>query len=246
MSATALTSTRELIPKLRVAKFHAALIGAATVYAKTRRREAVRCFFRQGDLSSGCGVYCVATALSILGIAKASAMEESANRKSGVAREVFKALEHSYFDGISGSELYDALVPLDLPLKLTLRDAEASSDGAAQRKVVRLALTALHEGSLVMIAYRNERPFHQHWVLAVGCGGLQQGSRLKYDTIYVLDPGDETIPLSVYNAVLRRDDTDSAREHWLMQARNGAVSKVTLISAIRFDIVLSVRPACTY
>ena len=224
-------------PRVRIAKFHAVLIGDTSVYAKTSRKESVRCFFRQGDLSSGCGLYCVATALSILGVAKASAMEEAANRKYGIARDVFKALEHSYFDGISGTELYDALEALDLPLQLTLRDAEEPSDIAARRKVVRLTLTALHEGSLVMIAYRNERPFHQHWMLAVGVGGLQHGTRLTQDTIYVLDPGDETIPLAVYNAVLRRDDSELRREQWLVQARNGSVSRATLISAIRFDAI---------
>ena len=116
------------LSKVRIAKFHAALIGDTTVYAETRRKEAVRCFFRQGDLSSGCGIYCVATALAVLGVVKANAMESAANRKHGLVREVFRALQHTYFDGVTASELYDALEAIPLPLKLTLRDAESTAD----------------------------------------------------------------------------------------------------------------------
>ena len=222
---------------VRIAKFHAALIGDTAVYAKTKRQEAVRCFFRQGDLSTGgCAIYAASTILSALSVVRANAMAVAANRKHGVARDVFRALQHSYFDcGITGPEVYDALVTLDLPVKLTLRDAEDPSDTSGRRKVEKLALTALDEGSLVMIAFRCQRPYFLHWIVAVGTGFLQQGSRSICDTIYALDPGDETIPLAVYNTVLRRN-AESRQERWLMQARDGSVRKVTLISAIRFDV----------
>ena len=229
------TSQRTSSSKVRIAKFHAALIGDTTVYAETRRKEAVRCFFRQGDLSSGCGLYCVATALAVLGVVKASAMQSAANRKYGVVRDVFRALQHTYFDGVTGSELYDALEAIPLPLKLTLRDAESTADIAGRRKVEKLALTGLSEGSLVMIAFQSERPDHWHWVLGVGCGGIQNGRQTIYDTIYVLDPGDETIPLAVYNAVLQRPTSKSHGSEWIMHCRDGSIFKSTLVSAIRFD-----------
>ena len=224
------------LSKVRIAKFHAALIGDTTVYAETRRKEAVRCFFRQGDLSSGCGIYCVATALAVLGVVKANAMESAANRKHGLVREVFRALQHTYFDGVTASELYDALEAIPLPLKLTLRDAESNADIAGRRKVEKLALTGLSTGCLVMIAYQCERPDRWHWVLGVGCGGIQHGRRTLLDTIYVLDPGDETIPLAVYNAVLQRPTSKSHGSEWIMHCRDGSIFKSTLVSAIRFEV----------
>ena len=119
-----------------------------------------------------------------------------------------------------------------------MRDAESSADTTGLRKVEKLALTALNEGSLVMIAYQSAAQAG-HWVLGVGCGGMEHRHRTDLDTIYVLDTGDEApTGLTVYNALLQRQISKShGRKEWIMRYRDGSAIKATLISAIRFDAV---------
>ena len=224
-------------PTARVARFHPALVGGTTVRAKTvQRTDPVAVFFGQGDLDGACGVCCLSMVLSILGVAKASGLEAMPHRKFGIPSDVWKAFQHTFFAGINAPELRDAVATLALPLRLTMRHAADRSDVAAHEAVADFALNSVARGSLLMLAYRSLRDRHQHWMLATGCGGLEFGRRVTYDTLYVLDPSNGTLALAVYNSMLTRTKcTGTAHPAWNLECGAGYVVPVTLTSAIRFD-----------
>lgn len=233
------TVSRKSAPKptARVARFHPALVGGTTVRAKTdQRAEPVAVHFRQGDVDSACGLCCVSMALAALGLVKASALESMSRRKFGVASAVWRAFQPTYFTGINAPELCDAVRSLALLLRLTMRHAANRNDVGAHRAVSEFALSSLSSGALVMLAYRSLANGHQHWLLATGCGGLEVGRRVANDTIYVLDPSNDTLPLAVFNSVLTRTERKgTAHPTWNLECGAGYVVPVTLISAIRFD-----------
>ena len=224
-------------PTARVVRFHAALIGGTTVFAQTSRKAPVAVHFAQGDLDGACGIACMCMMLAILGLVKASALEAMAHRKFGIAADVWKALEHTFFAGVNAPELCDAVRSLALPLRLTMRHVAERDDISGHCAVAEFAVSSIRSGALVMIAHRNIRNRSQHWMLAVGLGGFEYGRRVDYDTIYVLDPSTDTVPLAVYNSILSRAQRKgTAHPVWNLECGAGYVVTVTLISAIRFDL----------
>ena len=230
-------SQREPKPTARVARFNPSLVAGTTVRAITGRNEPVAVHFRQGDLDGACGVSCVSMVLAILGLVKASALEAMAHRKHGIASDVWRAFQHSFFAGINAPELCEAVRSLALRLRLTMRHAADRTDVQAHRVVSEFAIASLRRGSLVMLAYRSLRNRrHQHWMLATGIGGFEYGRSVVYDTIYVLDPGADAIPLAVYNATLQLvQRSDAKHPAWNVECAAGYLVPVTLVSAVRFD-----------
>jgi hypothetical protein len=226
-------------PTARIARFHPALVGGTSVCAKTdQRADPISVHFRQGDVDSSCGLCCVNIALATLGVIKASALESQTRRRFGLASKVWRAFQPTFFTGINAPELYDALRSLALPLRLTMRHAANRKDISSHRAVSEFALSSLRGGALVMLAYRSLANGHQHWILATGCGGFEVGRRVSYETIYVLDPSNDTLALAVYNSVLTRTERKgTAHPAWNLECGAGYVVPVTLISAIRFDRV---------
>ena len=224
-------------PTARVAHFHPALVGGYTVQAITARKQLVAVHFRQGDLDGACGVSCVSMVLAILGLVKASALEAMPHRKFGTASDVWRAFNHTFFAGINAPELCEAVRSLALPLRLTMRHTDDRKNVDAHNAVAHFALTSLKAGALVMLAYRCLRDRHQHWLLATGVGGLEFGRRVVHDTIYVLDPSSDPLPLAVYNSTLRRvERKGTAHPAWNLECGGGYFVPVTLVSAIRFDL----------
>lgn len=235
------TVSRKSAPKptARIARFHPALVGGTTVRAKTdQRADSVAMHFSQGDLDGSCGLCCVSMALAALGLVRASALESMSRRKFGAASAVWRAFQPTYFTGINAPELLEAVRSLELPLRLTMRHAANRKDVGAHRAVAEFTISSLRSGALVMLAYRSLSNGHQHWMLATGCGGLEVGRRVAYDTIYVLDPSNDALALAVYNSVLTRTERKgTAHPAWHLECGAGYVVPVTLISAIRFDRV---------
>ena len=225
-------------PTARVARFHAALVGGTTVRAIGDRQEPVAIHYRQGSFDGSCAACCVAIVLSSGSLVKASALDAMARRTFGVAAAVWKALQHTFFTGVNAPELCDAVRSLSLPIRLTMRHVVDRNDVAGHRAVADFAMASLRRGALVMIAYRSLRDQHQHWMVGTGIGGLEFGRRVDYDTIFVLDPSTDALSLAVYNSVLSRvQRKGTAHPAWNLECGAGYVVPVTLISAIRFDLV---------
>ena len=87
-----------------------------------------------------------------------------------------------------------------------------------------------------MIAYRCLRDRHQHWLLAVGVGGLETRRSVDWDTIFVLDSRIDLVKLATYNSTLTRvQRNDTPHPAWNLECSAGYVIPVTLLSAVRFD-----------
>jgi hypothetical protein len=234
-------SRASYVQQFRWSRVHPALHAGQVLCATTSQREApVRVFFRQqDDLSGSCGILCVGTALSILGVVKASAFENAPRRKHGLVADIWKKLGDTYFTGITVTDLYERLGSLDLPITLA---CEIGKPADVNTAVIRW----LSSGSLAITAYENVRNHYKHHVLAVGVGGTQHGKTQAVDSIYTIDSGAPEPMLNPYNGVMQRgaalpyqrDTKHRLKAHqWQYQtALCDGVETVQLIGAIRIRI----------
>ncbi len=229
------------VQQFRWSRVHPALVPGQAMYAATSQRaEAVRCFFRrQDDLSGSCGILCVGTALSILGVVKASAFENAPRRRHGHVAEIWRVLGDTYFTGITVSDLHQRFSTLDLPITLACEIGKPADVNVA---VIRW----LSSGGLAIIAYENVRNHYKHHVLAVGVGGTQHGKTQSVDSILTIDSGAPEPMLAAYNGLMQRgaalpyqrDAKHRLKAHqWQYQtAHCDGVEVIQLIGAIRIRI----------
>jgi hypothetical protein len=228
------------VQQFRWSRVHPALQAEQGLYANTSHRAApVRVFFRrQDDLSGSCGILAVGTALSILGVVKASAFENAPRRRHGYVAEIWRALGDTYFTGIAVADLHQRLSALDLPITLACEIGRPADVNSA---VIRW----LSSGGLAITAYENVRSHYKHHVLTVGIGGIQQGKTQTVDSIYTIDSGAPEPMLAAYNGVMQRgarlpyqcDAKHRLKAHqWQYQtAHCNGVEIVELIGAIRVE-----------
>ncbi|TAF98710.1 MAG: hypothetical protein EAZ43_17055 [Betaproteobacteria bacterium] len=224
----------------RWSRVHPALQAGQALYATTaQRKAAVRVYFRrQDDLAASCGILAVGTALSILGVIKASAFENAPRRRHGLVAEIWRTLGDTYFTGITVTDLYERLGSLDLPIKLASALGKPAEVNAA-------VIGWLSAGGLAIIAYENTRNHYKHYVLGIGLGGVQTGRVQTVDSILTVDSGAPEPMLSVHNGVMQRgtalpyqrDAKHRLKAHqWQYQtAHCDGVEIVDLIGAIRIE-----------
>lgn len=218
----------------RTVRYHPALNAGHTLSVSGSRQEPVDVFLRQSDLDSACAHHCVATALIIVGLIKRSAVLNQAKRKSGIAAQLYKTLADKWFDGLHAKPLLEALQSMNLPLVLHMRDNFKGVDA--------FAVDALLKGQLVLMAYESERNRHRHWVLGVGVSGLQSGKSLPVDTLLVLCPSSDPVPLASHNARLWRDQATTFGKRctstsWQFESMPYFSEPVLLMSAISLNLV---------
>ncbi|TAG46822.1 MAG: hypothetical protein EAZ30_11525 [Betaproteobacteria bacterium] len=233
-----LTSTAQ---QFRWSRIHGALHLGQVLCATTSQRDApVRVFFKkQDDLSGSCGILAVGTALSILGVVKASAFENAPRRKHGSVSEIWSTLGDTYFSGIAVTDLYERLGSLELPIKLACALGKPAEVNAA-------VIHWLSAGGISIIAYENTRNHYKHYVLGIGLGGVQHGKVQTVDSILTIDSGAPEPMLSAYNGVMQRgaalpyqcDAKHRLKAHqWQYQtAHCDGVETVQLIGAIHIRI----------
>jgi hypothetical protein len=215
-------------------------VGQVLCAATTQREAPVRMFFRrQDDLSGSCGILAVGTALSILGVIKASAFENAPRRRHGLVSEIWTSIGDTYFTGITVADLYERLCVLDqLPIRLACALGKPADVNAA---VIRW----LNEGGLAVFAYENSRNHFKHFVVGVGISGVQTGRVQTVDSILTVDSGAPEPMLSAHNGVMQRgtalpyqrDAKHRLKAHqWQYQtAHCDGVEIVELIGAIRIE-----------
>lgn len=190
-------------------------------------------FMRQSDMDSACGPHCVAMALITLGLVKRSAVLNQANRKHGLAAQLYRTLADSWFEGLYAQPLFDAIESLKLPLVARLRDNFKGVDA--------FAVDALRNGNLVLLVLDGLRnPHHRHWVLAVGVSGFQTGQSLSVDTVLALCPSSDPVPLASHNARLHREQAtkftkSGASASWQFDSMPYSSEPVRLTSAISLE-----------
>ena len=219
----------------RTVRYHAALDAGHTLSVSGTRQEPVDVFMRQSDMDGACAHHCVSIALIILGLVKRSAVLNQAKRKSGIAAQLYRAMGDSWFEGINAKPVLDALHQMELPVILRLRDNYEGVDA--------FAVEALQRGLLTLLAYESERNRHRHWVLGVGVSGIETGESFAVDTLLVLCPSSDPVPLASHNGRLHRDQaiTDTkgnTASSWQFESMPYSSEPVRLMSAISMELVL--------
>ena len=223
-------TARTIATGCRVQRYHPSLILGDTLMASTHRKEAVEVHMRQSAADSACALHCVAMALIILDLVKRTAVVAMTHRKYGVAADLYELLGHTWLQGVFAAEVVEALEAMELPLRVRWADGfDADTDA--------FAIESLKRGQLTMMAYESiGSDRHRHFVLGVGCGGVMHGRDLEVDSLLVLDPSIDALPLSCCNAILTMDQTDplSKRRKSIQwsSASWGACEPVRLMSAI--------------
>ena len=221
-------------PLYRTVRYHPALNAGHTLSVRDFREKSVDVFLRQSELDSACAHHCLSMAFLILGLAKRNAMVNQATRKSGVAATLYQALADGWFKGFHALPLYQAIERMRLPLLLEMRDDFEGVDA--------FAVNALLKGQLVMLAYQSERNGHRHWVLGVGVSGLQSGKSFPVDTILVLCPSSDPVPLASHNARLWQEEATTFSKgctstSWQFESMPYASEPVLLMAAISLNYV---------
>lgn len=218
----------------RTVRYHPALNAGHTLTVSGTRQEPVDVFLRQSDIDSACAHHCVAMALIILGLVKRSAVINQANRKSGIAAQLHQTLADGWFEGFHAKQLFEAIESMKLPLVARLSDDFKGVDASAVKTLL--------NGKLVLLAYESERNRHRHWVLGVGVSGFQAGKSVAVDTLLVLCPSSDPVPLAGYNARLYREQAtklskSSASVSWQFESMPYSCEPVRLAAAISLDLV---------
>lgn len=223
-------------------RVHAALQTGHALTVQQQRQEPVRCFMQQSMLDGACGTHVLAMILVIFDLAKASAMHDMSQRKYGVAAEVWKAFEPTYFAGVHAKDWVELVNRLALPLKLTAKYG-------AKEQVDQHALDWLMRGELVALAFSSV--LHQrtkHWALAVGVEGAVVGQRRQATRILLVDPSAGEPVFRAFNArlslpmsgsgsrrakSLQQDKPMNKVVFWLYESESWNPELVRLLAAVR-------------
>lgn len=229
----------------RFQRTHPALIAGPELTAIGKRAENVPVFYGQSPLDSACAHHMLASIFSILGVIKPSAIVSMNRRKFGYSSIFFKQMLPFWHTGIDPEELVACVNSMGLPIKLTAKFKTAPD-------LDQFAINNLMQGELVAISIdsiftRSTR----HWTLGVSAGGIQRGSTLDTDTLYLLDASASPPVFSEYNAFLklvpparkRRSGVGESRPtkraplNWSYCAPDWTPETVMITSAIRFRLV---------
>jgi hypothetical protein len=182
----------------RFQRYHPALQPGHYLTVKNKRQEKIRVCYVQSDLDGACGLHVLAKTLSILDLAKGSALEHMSHRKYGVPAEVWSVFKDTYFNGVEPRDYVALIKQLTVPLSVTARYK-------GDRDLDTFAITNLMRGELVALCFKSiAHSRTRHWALGVGAAGAQCGQTAVPDTLLLLDPSCRTEPsFGVSNARLR-------------------------------------------
>jgi hypothetical protein len=236
VSARANAGSKRQAVAYRFSRVHHALQVGSCLTVKLRRAEPVSVFLRQSDLDSACGLHTMAMMLTILGLAKGTALAQMSHRKFGIPADVWKTFQHTYFKGVDPLEMVELVQSLNLPLHVSVREER---DGDVDKFAMRCAM----RGELVALAFasiKNQRT--RHWALCIGCGGSMIGRTATTDTLLLLDPSAGEPSYRVWNARLRVPATYKRRANatkaiaWQYESADWPSEPARLLAAVRFRL----------
>jgi hypothetical protein len=180
---------------------------------------------QQSDLDSACGPHCVITALCHLGILSGIDLQTMTDGKSrGRHQRFWRLVRHYYFSGTTSGSLRRMLEPLSSEVVVT-------TTRAVGMQAVEFALAQLNAERLVLLRIANWRAGFDHWVLAVGVEGREQGGKFNAEHLLILDPSRPAIPLAAWNGLLAVDKARGKRTHQVTD-QYGDNYQVALIAAL--------------
>jgi hypothetical protein len=216
----------------RVLVHHHALRAGEELCVRYRKRDLDPIHLRQSDLDGACGIHSVYSALVLLGLCSASEVLRPKHRRTGLVALVHDLLGDGWHDGTSPEETVDALEQLPL---------EVDWATGVNRGVDRFVVERLLAGAVAMVVQQPIIGGVSHWVLAVGCSGVERNGAIKVDTVYCLDPSSAMPPFALANATLRatKPVQDWSRRRtsvkWWNESYGGRSGTVVLEDAVALE-----------
>ncbi len=178
----------------RIVTHHSSLRIGEVLTAKHAGRSADAVHLRQSDIDSACGHHAIYSALVMLDVCSMSAVLTWKHRKSGPAALIYRLLGDQWHAGITPEDLVDALE--QLPLKVHWACG-------VNRGVDRFVVEQLTAGTVVLLVQQPVVGGVPHWVLAVGCSGMEREGKLNVDTVFCLDASSSLPAFALGNSTLR-------------------------------------------
>lgn len=197
-------------------RWHPAL--KATVHGPAVRN--VPLHLQQSDLDGACGPHCALMALMLFGVVARHDLDGLPRARKRRLSSMWKQTQRRYFVGAYAGHLQSALEPY-------ARDVHCS----VRRKDCLTHVLGVLDDAGVGIVQIGNADFN-HWVLAVGIGGMDGSHGVKPAHLLILDPSHAPIPMTPWNALLSiRAD---GQERHAYDTPNGRVR-------VRVDAVVALR-----
>lgn len=197
-------------------RWHPAL--KATINGPTVRNMPLH--LQQSDLDGACGPHCALMALMLFGVLARHDLDGLPRARKRRLSSLWKHTQRRYFIGAYTSHLQSVLAPFARDVRCSVR----------RKDCVTHVLTVINDAGVGIIQIGNED--FQHWVLAVGFGGMDGERGVKPALLLILDPSHPPIPMTPWNAVLSVR-TDGQERH-TYDTPGGRVR-------VRVDSVLALR-----
>ncbi len=201
--------TYRLHPAIR-SSIHGPVVGAVPVH------------LQQSDIDGACGPHCAFMALLVFGEIERHDLRLLPTSRRKRQKALWHTAERHYFRGIHAKHLRKAFTPYK-----AIRVSVEDEDG------LKHALQALAQEGLAIVNIAN--PELNHWVLAVGAGGMEEAGRFKPLWLLVLDPGHGAVPLTAWNALLSTRRSRSQRHAYDTPDGRDHVAIKTVLAVRRID-----------
>lgn len=145
---------------------------------------------QQGELDGACGPHCMLMALMILGVLKRTELGSLPKARSRSLSRLWWMAERNYFAGTTAAELQCMLTPYEKSIETRV----------LRKNQVARTVQVIDSSGVAIINIHNANL--NHWVLAVGTGGHSATEDSAPRELLILDPGYNSIPLTVWNATL--------------------------------------------
>lgn len=176
---------------------------------------------QQSDLDGACGIFCAIMVLLLFGIVKREDLEDIAGSPKKRLRKLWECSRRCYFIGSRPGQLRSMLTPY----------RDRVSCAIYKRRCIGHALETLEEGGVCIVGIHNDDL--NHWVLAVGTGGQQDGDSYQPDRLLILDPSFPSLPLLPWNGLLLMKHNSHHRHGYLT---------IDGQDKVRVDAVVALKP----
>lgn len=201
--------TYRLHPAIR-SSVHGPMVGAMPIH------------LQQSDIDGACGPHCAFMALLVFGEIERHDLRLLPTSRRKVQKALWHSAKRHYFHGFHPRQLRSVFAPYPA-VRVTVKDEEG----------LKHALEALAETGLAIVNIANLDL--NHWVLAIGAGGMEQQGRFKPLWLLVLDPGHSALPLAAWNGLLSVKRNPNQRHAYDTPEGRNYVAIKTVLAVRRVD-----------
>lgn len=154
-----------------------------------------RVLLHQGSLDSACALYCLVTALTLLGHLEYTGTRQISTSRRRILRHLAMQSPEVLFNGMTDDDFEELVAVAGLRIRV-------DRDNGPNNRCLAPTARALNEGKLSILSFSPRGEGFAHATLAVGLEGRERGKRFDAETLLCLDPYEQAWPYCGYNARL--------------------------------------------